>query len=141
MDYSGRLDRARAATAAAGLDALLITPGADLHYLTGYRAKALERLTCLVLPAHGDPFHGLHARLDALAAGHELSLQRLEKRLAEPKRAVDVFGALFGRSIGPELLGMATGESLAHLNHLLALGEAERTTDEAGVWWFRMREA
>jgi len=53
--FAARLTRARAATAAAGLDALLITPGPDLRYLTGYVAKPLERLTCLVLPAHADP--------------------------------------------------------------------------------------
>lgn len=53
-DLSDRLDRARAATRAAGLDALLVSPGPDLAYLTGYDAKPLERLTCLVLPAHGD---------------------------------------------------------------------------------------
>ncbi len=34
---------------------MLVTPGADLRYLTGYAALPLERLTCLVLPAHGDP--------------------------------------------------------------------------------------
>ncbi|MFD4523823.1 M24 family metallopeptidase [Streptomyces sp. NPDC058470] len=51
-----RLDEARRATARAGLDALLISPGADLRYLTGYDALPLERLTCLVLPAEGDPF-------------------------------------------------------------------------------------
>jgi Xaa-Pro aminopeptidase len=33
--------------------ALLITPSADLRYLTGYAAHVLERLTCLVLPAEG----------------------------------------------------------------------------------------
>ncbi len=49
-----RLARAQQATADAGLDALLITPGADLRYLTGYDALPLERLTCLVLPASGD---------------------------------------------------------------------------------------
>jgi Xaa-Pro aminopeptidase len=53
--FAPRLRRARTATAAAGLDALLITPGPDLRYLTGYVAKPLERLTCLVLPAAADP--------------------------------------------------------------------------------------
>jgi Xaa-Pro aminopeptidase len=48
-----RLAAAQAATAAAGLDALLITPGPDLQYLTGYSALVTERLTCLVLPAGG----------------------------------------------------------------------------------------
>ncbi|MFG1888950.1 M24 family metallopeptidase [Micromonospora sp. NPDC049051] len=50
-----RLADARHATAAAGLDALLITPGSDLRYLTGYDAHEGERLTCLVLPAQGEP--------------------------------------------------------------------------------------
>jgi Xaa-Pro aminopeptidase len=49
-----RLVAAQRATAAAGLDALLVTPGSDLRYLTGYHAHVLERLTCLVLPAHGE---------------------------------------------------------------------------------------
>jgi len=48
-----RLARAHKATADAGLDALLLTPGADLRYLTGYDAHAQERLTCLVVPASG----------------------------------------------------------------------------------------
>ncbi len=48
-----RLARARTAAAGAGLDGLLLTPGADLRYLTGYDAPPLERLTCLVLPSDG----------------------------------------------------------------------------------------
>lgn len=50
-----RLSRAQKAAAGAGLDALLLSPGADLRYLTGYDALPLERLTCLVVPAAGDP--------------------------------------------------------------------------------------
>jgi Xaa-Pro aminopeptidase len=34
---------------------VLVTPGAWLRYLTGYKALPLERLTCLVLPAEGIP--------------------------------------------------------------------------------------
>jgi Xaa-Pro aminopeptidase len=51
-----RMSHARKAAAAAGLDALLVTPGPDLRWLTGYEALPLERLTCLVLPADADPF-------------------------------------------------------------------------------------
>jgi Xaa-Pro aminopeptidase len=51
-----RLELARKAAADAGLDALLLSPGADLRYLTGYRAMLTERLTCLVVPSAGDPF-------------------------------------------------------------------------------------
>ncbi len=53
---SARLAAARTAAADAGLGALLISPGADLRYLTGYDALPLERLTCLVLPVEGEPF-------------------------------------------------------------------------------------
>jgi Xaa-Pro aminopeptidase len=48
-----RLDAARTACAAAGLDALLLSPGSDLRYLTGYAALSTERLTLLVLPVEG----------------------------------------------------------------------------------------
>jgi Xaa-Pro aminopeptidase len=52
---ASRLQLVRDAVGAAGLDAVLLTPGPDLRYVTGYDAKQLERLTCLALPAHGDP--------------------------------------------------------------------------------------
>jgi Xaa-Pro aminopeptidase len=51
-----RVRLAADATGAAGLGALLLTPGPDLRYVTGYDAQQLERLTCLALPATGDPF-------------------------------------------------------------------------------------
>src|SRR2546429_9390162 len=37
-----------------GVDALLLSLGADLPWITGYEAMPLERLTMLVLPADGD---------------------------------------------------------------------------------------
>jgi Xaa-Pro aminopeptidase len=54
-DHGGRLARAGAETQAAGLDALLIAPSADLVYLVGYDAPLLERLTVLVARPGGDP--------------------------------------------------------------------------------------
>ena len=42
-----RLGQVREAVGAAGLDAVLLTPGPDLRYVIGYDAKQLERLTCL----------------------------------------------------------------------------------------------
>jgi Xaa-Pro aminopeptidase len=48
-----RVGLAAAAAAEAGLSALLLTPGPDLRYLTGYDAPQLERLTCLAVPAAG----------------------------------------------------------------------------------------
>ena len=53
--FAARLTRAQQATLAAGLDALLLTPSPDLRYLLGVASGSHERLTCLVLPAEGDP--------------------------------------------------------------------------------------
>jgi Xaa-Pro aminopeptidase len=68
---TGRLQRAAASAQRAEIDALLLTPGADLRYLTGYDALPLERLTCLVVPAHGEPvlIVPLLERLAAEASG------------------------------------------------------------------------
>src|SRR3984885_2225294 len=53
---AGRLEAVRAAVRAAGLDAVLLTPGPDLRYVIGYDVNQLERLTCLAVPAEGRPF-------------------------------------------------------------------------------------
>ncbi|QBI21710.1 aminopeptidase P family protein [Egibacter rhizosphaerae] len=62
------LDRTAAAMERAGIDALLVGPGADLQYLTGYHALPLERLTLLVARADG---------------AHHLVVPRLEVARAE----------------------------------------------------------
>jgi len=49
-----RIEKVRQHMAAGGVDALLLSHGADLPWLTGYRAMALERLTVFVLPRDGD---------------------------------------------------------------------------------------
>lgn len=90
----------------------------------------------LVLPGHGYPFTGLHTRLDAMDREHRERLDELAVFLAEPRRAVDCFGRLFRRAIGDEMLGMATGEAMAHLKRLEVEGRAQRETRD-GVWWWR----
>lgn len=88
----------------------------------------------LVLPAHNEPFHGLHERLQNLIDGHEKALDRVLSRMRqEPRRAVDLFGALFARKIGPDLIGMATGEAIAHANCLIGRGLARREVDAEGI--------
>ncbi|MEV0438375.1 aminopeptidase P family protein [Streptomyces spectabilis] len=55
-DYRARMDRAAHAAAEAGLAGVLVAPGPDLVWLTGYRVPAdTERLTLLVLAAGQDP--------------------------------------------------------------------------------------
>ena len=104
---------------------------------------SLEHLKCriphdvLVLPAHGKPFRGAHERLDALTREHTNCLGELEVLCREPKRAIDAFPALFKSKINQGNLIMATGESVAHLNYLLAAGRVTVETDNDGVAWYR----
>jgi glyoxylase-like metal-dependent hydrolase (beta-lactamase superfamily II) len=89
----------------------------------------------LVLPSHGEPFTGLHARLDALDRGHRERLDALHAHLLEPRRAVDCFPILFGRKIDESIIGLATGESMAHLRRLEVEGRARRDVRD-GAHWF-----
>ncbi|MGW3494430.1 aminopeptidase P family protein [Streptomyces sp. NPDC001020] len=54
-DYAARMRRAAESAAETGLAGLLIAPGPDLVWLTGYRPVETERLTLLVLRAGHDP--------------------------------------------------------------------------------------
>ena len=91
----------------------------------------------LVLPAHGSPFRGAHPRLDALIAEHMTGLEKLLEECREPKRAIDVFPALFKARISESNLIMATGESIAHLNYLLADGSITAESDDEGALWYQ----
>ena len=69
--HADRISRAAEAAAERAVDALLITPSPDYAYLLGYRAPALERLTCLIVRADGEPVL-LLPRLEEPLARHEL---------------------------------------------------------------------
>ncbi|NIV17859.1 MAG: MBL fold metallo-hydrolase [Woeseiaceae bacterium] len=90
----------------------------------------------LVLPAHGRPFRGAHQRLDELTKEHTDGLDALYALCAEPKRAIDVFPALFKGRVTDRNMIMATGESIAHLNYLVADGGLGAYADDDGVLWY-----
>lgn len=93
----------------------------------------------LVLPAHNEPFFGLHDRLQRLERGVMRGLERLRGLLCEPQRAIDVFSTLFASRVdGQDLMlyTLATGEALAYLNYLVKRGEARCETDQHGVDWY-----
>lgn len=94
----------------------------------------------LVLPSHNEPFTGLHARLDKLIDGHQQGLARLHALCSAPRRVIDVFSALFRRKIDAGNLMLATGESRAHLNYLLARGALSSSLDANDVLHFRQAE-
>src|SRR5450755_1461738 len=50
-----RLSRLAEQAVVSGADVILISPGPDLQYLVGHSVGSHERLTCLVVPATGEP--------------------------------------------------------------------------------------
>lgn len=69
--HADRLRRAAVETGSRDLLALLVTPSSDYAYLLGYLPPAMERLTCLIVPAEGTPALVL-PRLEEPLARHEL---------------------------------------------------------------------
>lgn len=86
----------------------------------------------LVLPGHGVPFRGLHARLRSLQAHHASRLQELVSYLAAPLTAFDAMQLLFPRASQNGQGRLALGETLAHLNRLLATNTISRLTAPDG---------
>src|SRR5437763_9394788 len=68
-----RLERVRGRMVDLGVDALLLSLGADLPWLTGYEAMPLERLTMLVLPSDARPTLVV-PRLEAPRVAHDEAL-------------------------------------------------------------------
>ncbi len=92
---------------------------------------SIEKLRSLdqdlyVLPAHNEPFKGLHARLNQLEADHHRKLDTLEAHLASPRMATECFEVLFRRAVAADEIMMATGETLAHLHYLERRGRVRR---------------
>lgn len=77
----------------------------------------------LVLPAHNEPFHGLHSRLDQLADDHHRKLDALLDFCETPRTAFESFSVLFRRAVSDRDLEMATGEAIAHLRWLERAGK------------------
>ena len=102
---------------------------------------ALQRLATLpadtlVLPSHGRPFATLRQRCEELASHHDQRLATILAACAGPSSVAGVLGRVFQRELDDHQVDFATGEILAHLNHLTATGVARRDTDGDGVWRF-----
>lgn len=112
-------------------------PGADpltdwIESCTRFQPLATD--SQLVLPGHKLPFTGLPLRLSQMVDNHHGALARLQGHLSTPRAAHDCFAPLFKRAIGPGEYGLALVEAVAHLNHLLARGDASRYLGANGAW-------
>ena len=99
-----------------------------------YRALPADML---VLPSHGLPFRGAHARIAQLEAHHAERLEALEKACAAaPRAAADILEVLFRRKLDTDQIFFAMGEAIAHLHHLHYDGRLMRSVDGDGVTRF-----
>jgi len=105
-----------------------------LDSLDRFRPMAPETL---VLPSHGLPFHGLHARLDMLHRHHDERLAETLDAVGEPRTGVELIPRLFRRELDVHQLSFAIGEVLAHLHLLESAGMVGRSTGGDGVHRFR----
>ena len=121
QDLADRISRARGGLLKAGFDALLVTPGADLRYLTGYHALPLERLTCLVLPARGEPYLVVPALEEP--AAHASPISRLGVQIVpwqETEDPVALVSGLLGSSTTMTTPATTTITTVAVDDHMWA---------------------
>ncbi|MGE5450996.1 MAG: MBL fold metallo-hydrolase [Acidobacteriota bacterium] len=91
----------------------------------------------LVLPSHGLPFVGVHARVEQLHAHHRDRLDDVRRACKEgPQTAAGLLPLLFKRDLDLHQTTFAMGESIAHLNHLWHRGEIQRHQNAQGIWQF-----
>lgn len=104
------------------------------RYLESIDALRALPADTLVLPSHGLPFRGLHARIDELHLHHAERCADLLAACREgPRSACELLPVLFGRTIDdPHQTLFAMGEAIAHLNYL---AHRQRITpcDEDGI--------
>lgn len=95
----------------------------------------------LVLPSHGKPFRGLHARIGQLRDHHAARLEEVLEACSEPRSAADIVPLMFRRPLDAHQLSFALGEALAHLHQLWLSRRVRRLQDAGGVFRFQRTEA
>jgi glyoxylase-like metal-dependent hydrolase (beta-lactamase superfamily II) len=105
-----------------------------LQSLTRYEGLAADTL---VLPSHGKPFTGLHARIRQLRAHHDERLADVMAACREkPCHAAELLDVLFRRKLDLHQTTFAMGEAVAHLHALWHRGRLARSRGDDGVWRF-----
>jgi len=142
--FSERVTAAADAARTAGVDALLLTPGADLRYLVGYAAIPLERLTCLIVPAEGEPVLVV-PRLEHAAA--EASGAAAVVKIATHQETDDAFAlaaTLVRDALGREPRTVAVADRMwaEHVLHLRkTMSGAEQVAAGSVLRALRLRKA
>ncbi|MEK7738231.1 MAG: MBL fold metallo-hydrolase [Pseudomonadota bacterium] len=85
----------------------------------------------LVLPSHGKPFRGLHARIAALEQHHAERCAELLDSIEHPTTAAELMPVLFTRPLtDAHQVMFALGETIAHLSYLEHARQILRIEDQ-----------
>jgi len=93
-----------------------------------------------VLPSHNIPFAGLHGRLDYLKRHHGERLAEFHDNCTRPMSAWEMSQTVFTKPLDSQNVTFALGETIAHLNFLMARGSIARTARPDGVLMYRRIE-
>ena len=111
-----------------------MTPKADPlgDYLESFPSFSDIRPDALVLPSHGMPYHGVHDRILELREHHDRRLDATIEFLRAPRIPIDLARVMFPHVEGPDNIGFALGETLAHVNYLVGRGKVAEHRDASG---------
>ena len=88
----------------------------------------------LVLPSHGKPFRGAHARVAELEGHHQKHFAKLIETLkGKEMSAGELLGVLFRRPLDAHQTFFAMGEAIAHLHYLYYAGRLQRANGADGI--------
>jgi glyoxylase-like metal-dependent hydrolase (beta-lactamase superfamily II) len=88
----------------------------------------------LVLPSHGKPFRGAHARVAELETHHAGHFAKIENILKDKQcSAGELLGVLFRRPLDAHQTFFAMGEAIAHLHYLYYAGRLKRANGADGI--------
>ena len=110
-------------------------PESEPHPLARY-LESLESMrglgVDLVLPGHGPVFHDLDGRIGELVSHHEERLEAMRRGISDrPKTPYEVSRIVFRGTLTQHQRCFALAETLAHLDHLVLEGRAQRIENGA----------
>lgn len=113
-------------------------PESEQHPLARY-LQSLEGMrglgADLVLPGHGPVFHDLDGRIEELICHHVERLETMQLAISDrPKTPYEVSRIVFRGTLTEHQRCFALAETLAHLDHLVLEGRAERIEQETVVF-------
>lgn len=91
----------------------------------------------LILPAHGDPFRNLHARINYLQDHHRYRLKALLVAATDWMTVRDLLPALFHRPLREEDMSLAFSEAISHIHMQIGRGRMQRRMGDDGVYQYR----